>query len=184
MDTPAHTGKAAALIDAAERHMRNGGYGAVSFRDLAAEVGIKSASVHYHFPKKTDLGVAVVNHYREKFFAGLAAPDDPAETVSQRVERLCGAYRDAVLVDHQVCLCCVLGAESHDLPPPVAEAVARFFTRLLSWTETALTTRTTTPLARSAPQIIASLQGSMILALATNRPALFTDTADAVMAAL
>ena len=32
--------------------MRRGGFHGFSFRDLAADVGIKSASVHYHFPIK------------------------------------------------------------------------------------------------------------------------------------
>ena len=37
------------LIDLADAHIRNAGYGGFSFRDLAAEIGIKSASVHHHF---------------------------------------------------------------------------------------------------------------------------------------
>ena len=40
------------LMDLAEAHIRNAGYGGFSFRDLAAEIGIKSASVHHHFPTK------------------------------------------------------------------------------------------------------------------------------------
>jgi TetR/AcrR family transcriptional repressor of nem operon len=32
------------LMDVAEAHMRGAGYGGFSFRDLAAEIGIKSAS--------------------------------------------------------------------------------------------------------------------------------------------
>lgn len=39
--------------------MRNGGYGGFSFRDLAAEIGIKSASVHNHFPTKAAMAAAV-----------------------------------------------------------------------------------------------------------------------------
>jgi hypothetical protein len=38
------------LMDLAEAHICNAGYGGISFRDLAAEIGIKSASVHHHFP--------------------------------------------------------------------------------------------------------------------------------------
>src|SRR6478752_8675700 len=37
-------------MDLAESHMRVAGYAGFSFRDLAAEIGIKSASVHHHFP--------------------------------------------------------------------------------------------------------------------------------------
>ena len=47
------------ILDIAERRMRQTGYNAVSYRDIAAEMGIKSASLHYHFPKKEDLGVAL-----------------------------------------------------------------------------------------------------------------------------
>ncbi|HTV36640.1 MAG TPA: TetR family transcriptional regulator [Xanthobacteraceae bacterium] len=39
-------------MDLAEGHMRNAGYGGFSFRHLAAEIGIESASVHHHFPPK------------------------------------------------------------------------------------------------------------------------------------
>ena len=47
------------ILDIAERRMRQTGYNAVSYRDIAAEMGIKSASLHYHFPKKADLGAAL-----------------------------------------------------------------------------------------------------------------------------
>jgi len=40
------------LMDLAEALIRNAGYGGFSFRDLAAEIGIKSASVHHYFPPK------------------------------------------------------------------------------------------------------------------------------------
>ena len=186
MNRQIHTGKAAEILDVAERHMRSGGFDAVSFRDLAAEVGIKSASVHYHFPQKADLGEAVVRRYTDRFLALLAAPDDPAETITARIERLCAAYRAAVLDDGMVCLCCVLGAETLELPGAVADAVGTFFIRLLDWTDTALAAGSdgASGIRPSAAQIVASLQGAMILALATRRPDLFTDTQDRILAQL
>ena len=48
------------LLDAAEDGMRLRGYHAVSFRELAMALGIKSASVHYYFRQKEDLGLALV----------------------------------------------------------------------------------------------------------------------------
>jgi hypothetical protein len=39
-------------MDPAEAHIRNDGYGGFSFRDLAAEIGIKSASVHTISPPR------------------------------------------------------------------------------------------------------------------------------------
>src|ERR1700732_273229 len=49
-----------AIMDAAERRMQLGGFGGFSFREIAADVGIKSSSVHYHFPTKEDLAAAVL----------------------------------------------------------------------------------------------------------------------------
>ena len=36
-----------AILDAAEKRVRHAGYSKMSFRDVAKDVGIKSASVHY-----------------------------------------------------------------------------------------------------------------------------------------
>ncbi|ULN70352.1 TetR/AcrR family transcriptional regulator [Mycolicibacterium smegmatis] len=47
------------------------GYGGVSFRDLARDVGIKPASVYHYFPSKADLGVAVARRYWEDTAAAL-----------------------------------------------------------------------------------------------------------------
>ena len=182
MDQQLPTGKAAEILDVAERHMRRGGFDAVSFRSVAAEVGIKSASVHYHFPQKADLGKAVVRRYTDRFLAALGAPDDPTESVAARLGRLCQAYRAAVLDDKLVCLCCVLGAESQDLPEPVAVAVGTFFTQLMSWTDVALERGPDGAKdGLDAAQLIASLQGSMILALVLKRPELYSRTADDVL---
>ena len=59
------------LLDAAEIAMRSRGYHGVSFRELADDVGIKSASVRYYFLQKEDLAVALVTRYSKTFFADL-----------------------------------------------------------------------------------------------------------------
>ena len=60
------------LMDVAEARIREAGYRGFSFRDLAAEIGIKSASVHHHFrPRRewplrsrADTGIASSNWSR------------------------------------------------------------------------------------------------------------------------
>jgi TetR/AcrR family transcriptional repressor of nem operon len=51
------------LMDLAEARIREAGYRGFSFRDLAAEIGIKSASVHHHFPTKAGMAAAVARRY-------------------------------------------------------------------------------------------------------------------------
>ena len=55
------------LMDLAEAHIRDAGYRGFSFRDLAAELGIKSASVHHHFPTKATLAAAVIDVMQTDF---------------------------------------------------------------------------------------------------------------------
>lgn len=63
-------------LDAAENRVRRFGHNGVSFRELAEDVSVKSASVQYHFPAKADLGVALVKRYRERFFKNLGLRDN------------------------------------------------------------------------------------------------------------
>jgi len=180
----AFTGTAEEILQVAERHMRAGGFDAVSFRDIATEVGIKSASVHYHFPQKSDLGAAVVQRYTARVINAVGAADNPRETVTTRIDRLIGVYRAAMLDDGLICLCCVLGAETLDLPDPVAESVNRFFEQVLAWTTTALTAAPAEPTNTSAGQIVSSLQGAMVLALATKQQDHFSSAAEGILKSL
>ena len=173
--------RATEILDVAEQRMRMGGFDAVSYRDLAAAVGIKSASVHYHFPQKADLGSAVVTRYAQRCADVLGRPDDATESAAQRLDRLCAMYRSALLDANAVCLCCVLGAEARDIPEPVAEAVRGFFDLLLRWTRTALRSAEA-PV--SAEEVISGLQGAMVLAVALDQPTLFDVVADRLKARL
>jgi TetR/AcrR family transcriptional repressor of nem operon len=177
----AFTGKAEEILEVAERHKRAGGLDAVSFRDIAAEVGIKSASVHYHFPQKADLGAAVVQRYTARVVETVGVPDDPTESTQERISRLIGVYRSAMIDEGLICLCCVLGAETLDLPDPVAEAVSGFFALVLGWTETALTASPAVGETTTAAQISSSLQGAMILSIATKQADHFATTAQSIL---
>jgi|SRR6516162_5011880 AcrR family transcriptional regulator len=70
-------------MDLAEAHIRNARYGSLSFRDLAAEIAIKSASVHHHFPTKATMAAAVAPRYGDRsspqsLGARMRAPEMPS----------------------------------------------------------------------------------------------------------
>ncbi|MEX0300123.1 MAG: TetR/AcrR family transcriptional regulator [Kordiimonas sp.] len=161
--------KASEILDVAENHMRKGGFDAVSFRDLAGAVGVKSASVHYHFPQKTDLGQAVVARYRGRVLESLGDADDVSGTTVERLERLLTIYRTALTDADSVCLCNMLGAEAQYLPEDVAAEVDMFFKSVLSWTVKALSSAESQQNAEEwASYLLSSLQGAMVLSVATN----------------
>src|SRR5215475_4719408 len=61
------------ILDLAETLIQTRGYSAFSYQDIADSLGIRKASIHYHFASKTDLGIAVVDRYLARFGAALAA---------------------------------------------------------------------------------------------------------------
>ncbi|ASS49487.1 MAG: TetR family transcriptional regulator [Candidatus Fluviicola riflensis] len=55
------------IIDTADQLIRSNGFNAFSFKDISNKIGIKTASIHYHFPTKSDLGVATINEHIQRF---------------------------------------------------------------------------------------------------------------------
>src|SRR6201993_5293738 len=112
-------------MDLAEAHIRHRGYGGFSFRELAAEVGIKSASVHHHFPTKATMAAAVARRYGDRFLASVAPR--PRETANDVIRAYQSVFRKALEQDGRMCLCGVLGAEAGVLSPEVVEEIQSFF---------------------------------------------------------
>ncbi len=113
-----------AIMDAAERRMQLGGFGGFSFREIAADVGIKSSSVHYHFPTKEDLAAAVIRRWAEETSEFI---DKELEKDRDPVRVWTNAFRGTALSEGRMCPCTVLGAGSQDLPEQVAKEVKGFF---------------------------------------------------------
>ena len=169
------------LLDAAEARMRASGYHAVSFRDLAADLGIKSASVHYYYPKKEALGAAVVDRYREDFvrvleeaLGGLSDPKD-------RLQAVAGAFRQALVDSDKICLCGVMGAEALGLPDSVRAELKRFIQQAVGMVEAIHDEAGAKDPHAQALLTIASLEGAMILAVNLDDVAAFDRVADALL---
>jgi TetR/AcrR family transcriptional regulator, transcriptional repressor for nem operon len=113
-----------AIMDAAQKRIQIGGFGGFSFREIAEDVGVKSSSVHYHFPTKDDLAAAVCRRWTETasdhFDAAFEKDSDPVRVWVKTL-------RDTIVADTRMCPCTVLGAAAQDLPPQVAAEVKRFF---------------------------------------------------------
>src|ERR1700761_9567368 len=101
-----------AIMDAAERRIQLGGFGGFSFREIAADVGIKSSSVHYHFPTKEDLAAAVIRRWAE-YTSELI--DKELEKDPDPIRVWTKAFRGTAFSEARMCPCTVLGAGSQDL---------------------------------------------------------------------
>ncbi len=129
--------KKQALLKAAESKVRQGGYSNFSFRELAAEVGIKSASVHYHFPTKADLGAELAKQYTDTFLGALGDPKTLLKNGEDPIALYASLFRQALINDEKMCLCGLLGAETDSLPEKVKRETKVFFERNLEWLKSA-----------------------------------------------
>jgi len=172
------------ILDSAERLMRTKGYNAFSTRDIATEIGIKAASVHYHFPTKADLGSAVVDRYIQRFLDGLGDVTDYGDDSVGGLAAYVGLFRRALLRERLLCLCAVLGAESAGLPVSVSSDTHVFFRRNLQWLQSLFRAggQSETDARKHAFMVLAFLEGALIVAMSTGDTEGFEHGAQALSA--
>ena len=168
------------ILDVAEAMIRNAGFNAFSTRDVANAVGIKSASVHYHFPTKADMGVAVTERYTSRFLEQLGDPGRFKSGAREVVALYVNSFRETLARDDKLCLCAVLGAEIGGLPPELGSHTRIFFDRNLAWLRKALAGSSNMSAAEAnafAVHILAALEGGMILSKSLGKEKLFENVA-------
>src|SRR5947209_134119 len=79
------------LVEAAYRRIAEGGFEGLRTRDVAADVGVNIATLHYYFPTKELLIQGVVEHAMDRFRTTLTphgSPADQLRTYFRGVRRL------------------------------------------------------------------------------------------------
>jgi TetR/AcrR family transcriptional repressor of nem operon len=157
------------------------GYGGLSFRDLANDVGIKAASVYHYFPSKAELGAAVARRYwqdTEGVLESLSAEcSDPLRALSE-YPRL---FRQSLENDNRICLCSFMAAEYDDLPEPVREEVRNFAEVNVAWLAATLTEAGVVDAAESEPRarsIFAAVAGAQLFARSRSDISLYDSLID------
>lgn len=114
------------------RIVRAGSSHSLNFRDLGSSVGVKSSSIHYYFPTKSDLLAEIVKDYSQSFMTELDRRTQNAKSLSKNLEIMISFCEEAQR-QKLICLCGSLAAEANDLEEKVVEEVSSFFLVLESW---------------------------------------------------
>jgi TetR/AcrR family transcriptional regulator, transcriptional repressor for nem operon len=123
---------ASQILDVAERLVQIRGFNGFSYADIASELGISKASLHYHFAGKAELGQALVARYAARFAEALEAIDERGDDAVAKLEAYASIYAE-VLRDGRMCLCGMLAAEYDTLPKPMRKAIIGFFDDSETW---------------------------------------------------
>jgi TetR/AcrR family transcriptional repressor of nem operon len=167
-----------AILEAGKRAAQTYGYSGLNFRDLGEQVGIKSASIYYHFKSKADLGAAVARRYWEDTRAELdaisAATPDPLLCLRQYPE----LFRRSLANENRLCLGSFLGAEFDDVPDEVKAEVQAFADINVAWLSKVLRAASTgspEQIEQRARAIYAAVSGAQLFARSRSDIALFDE---------
>jgi len=177
------------LLDLAQGMIQERGYNAFSFKDLAARVGIKTASVHYHFPSKGELGLQVMKRYLDQLEECLRTwAELPSETA--RLRAFVGSYRDT---ENQgaICLCGSMASDIQTLNAPIHSPINRYLERSEQWVVQCVQAGlesgeflSTLPPETLAMSLLPSLQGALILSRVQGGGTLLTAVEQSFFASL
>jgi TetR/AcrR family transcriptional regulator, transcriptional repressor for nem operon len=117
---------AARILDSAESLVQVRGFNGFSYADVASELGISKAGLHYHFASKAELGEALIARYAARFAEALNAIDERGGDAAAKLDSYARIYAE-VLRDRRMCLCGMLAAEYDTLPEPMRKAIVGFF---------------------------------------------------------
>ncbi len=124
MNTRAH------IIQLADTLIRDKGYNAFSYHDIAKTIGIKPASIHYHFPVKSNLGVAVIEKQIDRLFAVIEKYK--SKSAVERLDKFLSIYT-AIQKDNKICLVGSLATDFNTLDEQVREKLKTFSELMLDW---------------------------------------------------
>ena len=133
IDTKTDTKKL--ILDIAEDLLLDRGYNGFSYKDISTSLNIKNASIHYHFPAKTDLGVAIIRRATKRFERWAGYIDGKDLPYSKKLDEFFLLFKRFVEKNQQICLGGALETDFKTLPEEMQEETRLFISGTLSWLE-------------------------------------------------
>lgn len=120
------------IIDVAQHLLLDKGFNGFSYKHISTRLGIKNAAIHYHFPSKEDLGVAIIQRTRKNFQAGAQALEIQNLNPWQKLDWFFSIYSNN-LQKNEVCLGGSLGTDFNAIPGRMQTEIQALVSELLTW---------------------------------------------------
>ena len=121
------------ILDLAEGLLLERGFNAFSYQHIARELGLKPAAIHYHYPAKDDLGLALVRRQLGRLRKWRDLPRVAALPPAAQLEALLAVYTGHLARERRVCLFGALAADFRTLPPAMQAELQTFNRELTDW---------------------------------------------------
>jgi len=127
-----HSLTASNIINVAQELLQTQGYHAFSYRDLSQRIGIKTSSIHYHFPTKADLVKAVLLSYHKIFLQKLDELNK-GTSAKQKLMAYANMFVETFNKGGRICLCASLASDLEGLPKEIRAGVCLFIDTHEAW---------------------------------------------------
>jgi TetR/AcrR family transcriptional regulator, transcriptional repressor for nem operon len=126
------------ILDLAENLLLDRGFNGFSYADISSVLGIKNAAVHYYFPTKSDLGIAIIQRAKERFTDWTRGERMVAKPPAEKLEAFFRRYLRFLEAGQQVCLGGALETDFKTLPAEMQVETQKFASDILAWMERVL----------------------------------------------
>ncbi len=127
-----------AILDLAESMLQDKGFNGFSYAHIAAELGVKNAAIHYHFPAKEELGCAVIQRYRDRFQLWINNARVKDLPPKQKLDWFFSIYTTMRADKGKVCLAGSLETDFNAIPDSMREQTQALTREMLSWLQATL----------------------------------------------
>ena len=162
-----------AILDLGESFLQDKGFNGFSYAHIAAELGVKNAAIHYHFPTKEALGCAIIQRYRDRFKLWINNGRIKDLHPREKLDWFFNIYTNTRADHGKVCLAGSLETEFNSLPDALRKQTQALTRELLEWLQATLSEGKDAGLflfvgdpADKAALILSSLQGALQMARA------------------
>jgi TetR/AcrR family transcriptional regulator, transcriptional repressor for nem operon len=121
-----------AILDTAEEILQRRSYNSFSYGHISETLGLRKASLHYHFPTKNDLGLALIARYRARFRQWCAEVGVGGRGPREALQAYVGTFEEC-LGRSQVCAGGVLGVEYNTFDGPMQAALRDLYEDHYGW---------------------------------------------------
>lgn len=162
------------ILDLAESLTQERGFSGFSYLDLADQIGIKSASIHYHFKSKDDLAAALVERTHEVHSKGFQDIEATIKSPKKRLESVIEYFQEYV-VNRRFCMCGMMAAELNSVSPRVSKLLDIYFIDFQAWLTRQFKEAGHKDAKMKAIGFLSALEGSLLIARLRNEPKLVRD---------
>ena len=122
-----------AILERAMVLLQSKGLDGFSYRDISEPMGVKNAAIHYHYPSKTDLALAMIEHYQGILRKNTASFMAYGGSALEQLDGLMRFTRNECDNNRSICPIGALSINMEALDEKVVKALQRFMDDSHKW---------------------------------------------------